>query len=76
MLNTIKENVVKPTLTRLGFLLTGWLVGMGVQSDYAHMVATGLIGSGLIMCDLLLAFYRKRKLEKAAFYSGLVQRAK
>lgn len=70
MFDIIKENVVKPSLTRVGFLLTGWLVGQGVASDYAHMVGTGVIGLGLIILDLCLAYLRKRGIEQKAFVKG------
>lgn len=62
MLKNIKETVIAPLSTRLGTLLAGVLAPFGVNSDWAHMLAIGIIGACLIAGDLVLAQLRKRKL--------------
>lgn len=67
MLELFKENVLKPMLTRIGMLTTGWLVGMGANQDHANWVALGVLGGGLVIFDLVMAYLRKR---------GIVAKAK
>lgn len=62
MLKNIKETVIAPLCTRLGTLLAGVLAPFGVHAEFAHMLAIGVIGAGLIACDLVLAQLRKRKI--------------
>lgn len=76
MLKTIKETVVGPLSTRLGTLLAGVLAPYGVHADFANMVAIGVIGTGLVACDLVLAQLRKRKIVETAFVAGVVSNGK
>lgn len=66
MLNTIKENVLKPLLTRCGSFIAGWLIAIGANVEHAHLVAGGVIGAGLILCDLAFAYARKKGIERKA----------
>lgn len=71
MLDLVKDNVLKPLLTRVGMATTGWLVGIGANSQHADWVATGVLGAGLITFDLMLAWLRKKNIQRGAFNKAL-----
>lgn len=73
MLELIKENVVKPLLTRVGSLTSGALVAMGAQQDHANWLALGVLGGGLIIFDLTTAYLRKRNLVNKAAQSLILR---
>lgn len=69
MIEAIKSNVLLPTATRIGFTVTGLLVGLGANAQHADWVGTGVAGALLIGVDLMLAWLRKRSIQRKA--SGL-----
>lgn len=69
MLEALKANVFGPAATRLGTLVTGALVGIGANATHADWVGTGIAGAFLIGMDFLLAYMRKRSIQKKAVAS-------
>lgn len=67
MINAIKSNLLAPLGTRIGTLVTGGLVGMGINAVHADWVGTGVAGALLIGCDLMLAWLRKQAIVNKAF---------
>lgn len=71
MLDLIKHNLLLPASTRLGSLVTGVLVGVGANSTHADWVGTGVAGALLIGTDYMLAWLRKKSIERNAFNKAL-----
>jgi hypothetical protein len=64
MLELIKSNVLGPLSTRIGTLSSGALVGIGASVQHANIVGTGVAAAILIAGDLVLAWYRKRSIQR------------
>jgi hypothetical protein len=56
----IKE-LLKPTLRRLGSMIAGGLMTLGVAQDAAHAIETGAIAAILVVCDLFLSWHERKK---------------
>lgn len=65
-MDPIMSNVLVPLFTRVGTLATGFLVGMGANTNHAEWVGLGVAGLGLIGVDLGLAWLRKRSIQRKA----------
>lgn len=66
MIEGIIQNVVRPLSTRIGTATSMALTGYGVAEGHASVLgsaATILLGIG---CDLVLAWFRKRSIQKKA----------
>lgn len=66
LFEAIKANVLVPATTRIGSLTAGGLVTLGMTQPHADAVALGtaaLLGFGV---DLMLAWFRKRAIERKA----------
>ena len=62
MYKTVRSYVLGPLTTRVGTWLAGGLAAYGIHSDYAHGLALGAMSIMLIVCDLALAYLRKKKI--------------
>ncbi|QCS37284.1 hypothetical protein [Tortoise microvirus 79] len=65
MIEIIKNNLIYPTLTRLGTLGAGLLVSLGMHEATADQVVVGAIALALFAVDLTAShFNRKRERSK------------
>lgn len=56
------REILAPTLTRTGSLLSGYLVGTGVASSDAEKIAVGAVTLVLVGIDLTLGHFARKKL--------------
>lgn len=61
MLENLKKNVVRPLAEMLGTKLAIALVPFGVHADSAEALALGIIGVGLVACDLVYDWLRRHR---------------
>lgn len=66
MLEFLKGNVFGPSLTRAGTFTAGWLTNAGFNADHSALVGTGITAAGFIAIDFVLAYLRKKQIERAA----------
>lgn len=66
MWEAIKANVFLPASTRLGTGTTGVLIGYGANAQHADWVGLGVQGAILIGIDFMLAWFRKRAIQRKA----------
>ena len=64
-LDAFRKNIVVPSVTRMGTLIAGWIIGQGIPSDHAHAVGLGVAGAALIAFDLTVSWFARRALEKS-----------
>lgn len=60
MWEVVKKNVVRPLAERLGTMLGVALLPYGVHASSAEMVTIGIIGVGLVACDLVADWLKRR----------------
>ena len=60
MWDTLKKNVILPLGGRLGSLVAGALVPYGVHAQSADMLGIGIVGIGLVSCDLIASYINRR----------------
>lgn len=61
MWDVVKINVVQPLLGKVGTAVATVLVGYGVNADYAHQVAAGVLALGLIANDLVVDWVVRKR---------------
>lgn len=62
--DAIKNNVLLPASTRLGTLASGGLIAIGVETGHATTLGTALPVAVLVGVDLMLAWLRKRSIQR------------
>lgn len=60
--DAIKENVVKPTGTRIGSMVAGAVVYYGATEPQATAIGVGVTAALTFGIDLMLAWFRKRSI--------------
>lgn len=68
--DAIKENVVKPTGTRIGSMVAGAVVYYGATEPTATAIGVGVTAALTFGIDLMLAWFRKRNIIKKAVANG------
>jgi hypothetical protein len=56
----ILKELLKPTLRRLGSMIAGGLITLGVAEQSALAIETGVIAAIAVGCDLLLSFLDRK----------------
>lgn len=57
----IKENLLRPLLSRLGTMTATWLmVSMGAAEEPAQLVATGVVAFGCICFDFMMSWINRK----------------
>jgi predicted membrane-bound dolichyl-phosphate-mannose-protein mannosyltransferase len=59
----ILKELLKPTLRRLGSMIAGGLITLGVAEQSALAIETGVIAAVAVACDLLLSFLDRKSNE-------------
>lgn len=66
---TMFMNLIKPVLRRTGTALTAYLVGAGVATQQAEIIALGAVASGTLVIELALS-YRDRVVNRREGFRG------
>ncbi len=56
----ILKELLKPTLRRLGSMIAGGLITLGVAEQSALAIETGVIAAIAVCCDLLLSWLDRK----------------
>lgn len=70
MNHAIIENLLLPSLTRLGTIVAGGLIGYGVSAEHTDNIVLGGISIVLVGIDFAFSYVRRKVTERKAVENG------
>jgi len=56
----ILKELLKPTLRRLGSMIAGGLITLGVATEAANAIETGAIAAMAVLADLIMSHWERK----------------